>query len=632
MNFYLTNILNTILNKIFNINIASQLIIFDTNFKKDEFHINIDNLELDLSNFNLPKKCTLMGINIKINYNRKLFLIFDKIIIDYDDNILNILEIKKSEKKKKSFVNEIITDIEIKINSFDIFLKKPFSLKISISNLKFKKDFKKINIDKLDINYNNCNFLTLKFINLEFNDNKNNIIIHHIDILLEPKVYSILQELNFYTKQGNNNKNKKISIIIYFINIKFLDIYINIINLLIDFLDLTVECENFNIFDKTDVYLKLQNIFYSNNTKSIDNIYLLISDKLLKILDITKNISDKTEYETNNENKNINLDNIIDNYSNKINETVKNIEINDNLSEYILVENNTETKEIEKKNYINKIKIDFKNKEKIFSINIIGLKNILYTDKSYYIRLQDLFIRDLTEKKWDYILYKEDITNIIEFSFNIIENKKDYDIFEVYIKPCNIVINLDEYCLEKSLPLLRDMSIVIDNIIKKLPDTPIFLKECIVRESKISLSYKPRNLKLQEIFKGNSQELIKIGVVHDFNVFFNELRVYNKFSLGELFIDIFKNCKSIILKEGIYLLLQNEKLKLLFSPLRHFKKITEKNILEYFKNISLDIVDSIDNFYYLINNKNKKKILSQSLKSLQYYSDKEKKNDRKYKN
>ena len=103
------------------------------------------------------------------------------------------------------------------------------------------------------------------------------------------------------------------------------------------------------------------------------------------------------------------------------------------------------------------------------------------------------------------------------------------------------------------------------------------------------------------------------------------------YSFGDLFRKIFITYEKNILKKGVDILLHNEKLKLLLSPFRHISKINETNILDYFKNISIDIVDGIDSFFNFIQYNNKKKILSNSLISLQYYADKQRKNNKKYK-
>ena len=615
--------------KLLNINILSSSL-FNTSIRDREIEVSLDDIKLDLSQYEIGASCNIKGLSVIISLNKTIILTIkdiefeslnEKIILDYLNNNNN----NNLDRKWYLDMFDIFTINILKI-SFIFNTQCKITLNCYNCELSFNKNNEHIlKINKIKLDYTNDNYLTLN--NLQFIKKKNNIDLNisNIYFSIDPIIFYVIEKYVYLL--SNNKKDKSIYILninIDNITFVFIDIYLTLIHLEIKHPNCNIRCRHFNLYDKNNSYLKIQQISINNKLKNIDNIYILINDKLISIIDTFRTICNC--YFTKNKPlliKQFKQNKIIENHNS--NNNIK-------LDDYIIINNTIPIKKIVNKIInINKIVIDFYNKEKLFNISIIDIKYILYKDKSNYYRIRDVCIRDLTDKKWDYILYKEDIKNFIEISIKQVDNESNCDVYDIYIKPSNIIINLDEYCLKKSLPLFKNIHKLLDKIINFLPNTPIYIKNTIIRENIIIFSYKPRDINIKNIIKGNTKEFIKIGAIHDYNIKFKELRFNNMYSFGDLFRKIFITYEKNILKKGVDILLHNEKLKLLLSPFRHISKINETNILDYFKNISIDIVDGIDSFFNFIQYNNKKKILSNSLISLQYYADKQRKNNKKYK-
>ena len=276
----------------------------------------------------------------------------------------------------------------------------------------------------------------------------------------------------------------------------------------------------------------------------------------------------------------------------------------------------------------------------------MNIKYILYQDSSEYFRIADLYVRDLTDKKWDFILYKNTHNNIFEMSINA-DTQGVEKMYSLEINLANIVLNMDEFCLKLMVPIIQRSADVIGNILEFFPNKSIFLKDCYIRENIVIISYKPRKINLGNIIKGKTDELLNIGTINDFKIEFKDIHITNIFSLSELAYNILQKWKTDLSDNAILLLCKNDKLNMFLFPLLRLNNFSKEgssnseNIKNYLKDVSNDFLEIIrksinrlENILIDNNQIGSRNILSESLLTLQCIVDNRKKDnyDKKYKN
>ena len=589
----------------------------------------IDNLE-DKSNKKFPSGDEIAS------------LIENKLNNNYDHMYIN-----NTIKCCDLLIQNILNNTNININQVVIRYKNKYKFKIIIENSKiiFKDGEINTSFKKLNFYFTQNNYFDFENTKIIVTQDKLDIRIISVSIFIEPIIlYFIEKFFKFYlNKDANSSKTYNINLYIDFINISFLNLFTNIIELI--YCDETLSIEKISCYDKDNIYLSLESLSNNKDRFFLKYIKIIITDKLVYFLDqiyiAFKNNRCKNNNLINNK-KSDKIDNIniINNYNGE-----GKFELSDK-QEYLIIHDDKHEKIIRKFFKIVKIEILLKNDNDIAVIIFKNIKYIIYQDSSEYFRIADLYVRDLTDKKWDFILYKNTHNNIFEMSINA-DTQEGEKIYSLEMNLANIVVNIDEFCLKLMVPIIQQSTDVIGNILEFFPNNSIFLKDCYIRENIVIISYKPRKINLGNIIKGKTDELLNIGTINDFKIEFKDIHITNIFSLSELAYNILQKWKRDLSDNAILLLCKNDKLNMFLFPLLRLNNFSKEgssnseNIKNYLKDVSNDFLEIIrksinrlENILIDNNNIRSRNLLSESLLTLQCIVDNRKKDnyDKKYKN
>lgn len=589
----------------------------------------IDNLE-DKSNKKFPSGDEIAS------------LIENKLNNNYDHMYIN-----NTIKCCDLLIQNILNNTNININQVVIRYKNKYKFKIIIENSKiiFKDGEINTSFKKLNFYFTQNNYFDFENTKIIVTQDKLDIRIISVSIYIEPIIlYFIEKFFKFYlNKDANSSKTYNINLYIDFINISFLNLFTNIIELI--YCDETLSIEKISCYDKDNIYLSLESVSNNKDRFFLKYIKIIITDKLVYFLDqiyiAFKNNRCKNNNLINNK-KSDKIDNIniINNYNGE-----GKFELSDK-QEYLIIHDDKHEKIIRKFFKIVKIEILLKNDNDIAVIIFKNIKYIIYQDSSEYFRIADLYVRDLTDKKWDFILYKNTHNNIFEMSINA-DTQEGEKIYSLEMNLANIVVNIDEFCLKLMVPIIQQSTDVIGNILEFFPNNSIFLKDCYIRENIVIISYKPRKINLGNIIKGKTDELLNIGTINDFKIEFKDIHITNIFSLSELAYNILQKWKRDLSDNAILLLCKNDKLNMFLFPLLRLNNFSKEgssnseNIKNYLKDVSNDFLEIIrksinrlENILIDNNHIRSRNLLSESLLTLQCIVDNRKKDnyDKKYKN
>lgn len=592
--------------------------------------------EIYLKNINLSQKQNLLLINEVVMNLDYFYVIEDKpkvnSYIDYFYDKIN------------SYIKSWIDNIKFSANKIKITINNKFKITLELNKSELDRNNDRINIkcDLAKLIFTKNNYLLLDNLNLSLVLEKNNINVDkckilNMDLYIEPLFIYFLNKYKNLSNTGDKNNHKfKVNRIVidvfhlHFMKLKYLAINITVINLE----EITIS--NQSLYQSNESYLKLSNMSCLRNKISIGEIDITINPNIYLILIESFNhcLPFFPKSTKNEDNSSIDMK-IINDYERK------NVDlVND---DYILIDNeisNTPQQKISYMIYIKKIKLQFQNEFPILNLELDKVKIIDYQDTSQYFRIENLYIRDLTEKKWDYILYKKNNSNFIEISLKHLD-KVNYDYYDLYIRCNDLVLNIDQYFLEALMPLINELEKFIPRITGLFPAKLMYIQETVFRSYNLTISYKPRGLNFIKILKGETSEFLNLGSIHDFQTLFPEVRIRNSFTLGETISEVLLKQLKTFEKRAIYFILKNEKLKMFMFPITNIDSITLQNdYKKYLKNISIDVLElfrkgcnNLEQSDYSIINK-PSHIFKKSIIYLQNKLDKSRKNGivMKYKN
>ena len=558
--------------------------------------INLLNGDLDFIssiNFNISQEYinyNLENLNIPINGE----ITIKKLVYSKEDNYCSIEEIilntyiskKQNIEVKKSIfdfiTNQINNIIEYNIKNLVLNIKKVswvytdiFKIDITINDLNINKLIE-IDIGDLKMVFSSNNYI--KFDNIKCILSLNNLEIDKIilldilnlDISIEPIFLLFLKKLKYQQKQIKSKTLEIIDVNIQYLNLKFLELSYIILDLQIKNNFSNIFIANQTVYNKNINYIKLSNFKY-NNDFILDSIDILFDENcyniLINILEFIESFIDKPIVKDSIKNEYILLDNI-----------------NNNDYEMNILEKKLDKKIINKLK-IGNINIQFNNKIPILNINIERIKIINYNDNSQYFRIFNINIRDLTEKKWDYILYKSNNNNFLEICLHNISNKS----FNLSININDFILNIDQYCLKLILPLINNLLEEIPRVLKLIPNKQLIINKVQSTSFSIIISYKPRGINLVKMIQGDVKELLHLGSIHDFTINLPQQSIYNCEDIGDAYGKIMINLLKIFEKKAIFFILKNENLKMIMLPFNHLT--TEMDLKKYFKNISIDLLE-----------------------------------------
>jgi hypothetical protein len=511
--------INTFLLKEINIHIPINIL----NLKKILFEIN--NIQFD---FEIHKKIT--------QQNQKKYT-----LVNYSYDFKNNSEINIKKEKSIELLNNLIY---YTINNFNFSFKN-----IEISNKKYGILIKKnviggYNLNLLNINFNKINIcinekICLESDNINIIKNNNNISIQNKTITCNLNKYVINTISNFYNKLELSNEPS-----IYKINFIFNSIIINyytdyVFKLKINKLvNNNIQKITLNlIHNKLSIPTISISSFLFNNKKDtekyiIDNIKIYIYNKIVPILYKFIKELNYSEYiiDTNNKsNLNENSINEIKNiktffYIRNINALLFDFDVNDkNISRIF---NN--------KSKLNNIHIKMKD----FNYNYNKDNGIV----NYNFNVKETEIIDnVNNSLWNKFFYS---SNEKLLSINItkyLQNKLDINIV---ILP--ITFNIDEDCL---FFLIKNIN---SNIYNDLSDPYLnsifyYIKKFHLDKINVNLSYKPKKINWNDLFKGDVEQIFQIGEIHNNELLFSEIKLYNiknmHLLVGEIKNNLFNDFK-----------------------------------------------------------------------------------------
>ena len=599
--------------------------------------INITNIDIDIHNLPIKNISKLSGkihiSKLQIEYsNQNITSVFDKISIFIDSpihDIYNVVNDWLSSQKNEmddveldlssytSKLNEYINEMNVHVKDICITYENEYTFKIISQCIDLQlcsSHLKSISMKYIKFFFNTGNTFYIDNINIIFDDNGLVFKMMYLNLEIEPIFLIFIKKsiTSFIINRNNNIKDSKeirkedksnysVSLILNKSTFYFLENTISLGRLEVYLPKHKFILKSLSIYnDDNEMFLNIQNIIYEHIFLSIHKIKFILSKKLNSILELW---SEWLDIESPNNQDDFNS--IVYNFCKQSKEKLMSSD-ETFFNEFVIIkqlEDEYLEKQMKLKLSILKTEIEIKQESIVAKLDIDRLKCIKYSDNSLYFRIYDLYIRDLTDGKWDYIIYKNSIYNMFELKINSTNNKlnhsKDpsecFDRFDVYINPSNIVINLDDKCVKICLPIIEQLLEIVNNMLSIMPNVPIFIKECLVREHTCTISYKPPKMNIKNIIKGKKEELIKIGTINDSKLHFPEISVYNSFSYGELIEKIAIKYKKPVERQALYIFLENDTLKYFLFPFLRLRDIDPQklSLKTYFKGVSIDILELI---------------------------------------
>lgn len=229
-----------------------------------------------------------------------------------------------------------------------------------------------------------------------------------------------------------------------------------------------------------------------------------------------------------------------------------------------------------------------------------GISYQICPEKGWKFRLDNGYIRDLSESYWDYLFYRANQhLPSIELKLTQQPNTEYGDKYNVQLELADSGWNIDETCLQSMLPFLQDINIAIQRVLNYLPSETIHITTCQVTSFNTIISYKPGGIDLGRLQRGEADEIFRLGTIRDTPLQLKSITLTDMFSLGELFYSVVEQWVSEISKKGPYLISQLGYLKYLLSPTVHLSTLFKtkggylRKIRHYTKGVAHDLLEMV---------------------------------------
>jgi hypothetical protein len=231
---------------------------------------------------------------------------------------------------------------------------------------------------------------------------------------------------------------------------------------------------------------------------------------------------------------------------------------------------------------------------------LAGVSHQVCPNQGWKLRLENGYIRDLSESYWDYLFYRvNQHLPSLELKFTQQPNTDHGDKYNVQLELADSGWNIDEACLQSMLPFLQDTNIAIQRLLEYFPSDSIHITTCQVTSFHTVISYKPCGINLGRLQRGEADELLRLGTIRDTPLQLKSITLTNMFSLGELFQCVVDQWVSEISQKGPYLVSQLGYLKYVLSPTVHLSTLFKtrggylRKIRHYTKGVAHDLLEMV---------------------------------------
>lgn len=582
-----------------------------------KFNVDIEKIKTNFNFYILDKITLKNGIVITIPFDTFPKLKYDETTILIDDVKINVDFLNQPNDVTKSInlrfdVSEInnynnfddpdLTE-DIHLKMIEEYLGKVVdNLEIKITNLKIKNSQIQLSVEKVNIyKLSSVNFVNLKLSRNEFVfSNIESLFVSNTSFIVDSWIFNI---------DNNNNLQDFTNLIMYY-KTKIMELIVieendnkmnfQIEKIIINYFDeYNIEINNINFVNCCNIsnvqishvdglILKIDNIIIDKTKIAISSINYLIYTHIIPtrlINDIVNCVSTDKEDLTQ---------------SCVFNEI---IEINEEQEDdFIFIDENI---------YFSDTNIYLKST--IFDINIkktiiglidgdrsitININNILCKKcekihnqeqiETLLFKFESIFINDNSEKSaWKNIMYNT-FDDRLGFSVDFISSKKNKEL-HINIEP--LTLNLDHHILEFILKIIKT------NFNESNSQNDSYnINKCHINSTILTVSYKPPSIDYSELMGLNPKEFLKIGVLRDIELKFNDKIICNSdFSTLALSIvnEWLRDIKTKNLNKCIFSL---EPLKYIYQFNKDiyavtFKRDKKQNIKKLIQNSTTCIVD-----------------------------------------